>query len=68
MRFLYRFLLLGLSAVILKISAPSLELDLTWKQSLVITVLVQVFAFITASDRAMQVAVLPVQFKEDDEE
>ena len=60
MRFLYRLILLGCAAVIVKVSAPILELNLTWSQALVITILTQLFGFIAASDRVVEVALLPV--------
>lgn len=63
---MFRLLLLGLAAFLIKMSAPILGLELTWLQAIVITVLAQTFAFMFAGLQTINIGV--IRTKEDDEE
>ena len=63
---MFRLLLLGLAAFLIKMSAPILELELTWLQAIVITVLAQTFAFMFTGTQGVNISI--VKPKEDDGE
>lgn len=63
---MYRLILLGLAAVIVKVGLTAFGVDLTWSQAIVITILAQVFAFMFSGMQSDNIGV--IRTKEDDEE
>lgn len=63
---MYRLLLLGLAAVIVKLAMPVFGVELTWLQATIAVVLAQVFAFMHVGTQGLDIAILPS--KEDDGE
>lgn len=59
-----RILILGLTVVILKLGAPTLGIELSWLQSLVITIFAQMFAFMNTGMQGVDIAI--INPKEDD--
>lgn len=55
---MFRLLLLGLAAFLIKMSAPILGLELTWLQAIVITVLAQTFAFMFTGTQGVNIAIV----------
>jgi len=62
---MYRLLLLGLAAVIIKVAMPVMGVDLTWLQAIVVTILAQTFAFMFTGLQTVNVGF--IKTKEDDE-
>ena len=61
---MYRLLLLGLAAVIIKVAMPVMGVDLTWLQAIVVTILAQTFAFMFTGLQTVNVGF--IKTKEDD--
>lgn len=61
---MYRLLLLGLAAVIIKVAMPVMGVDLTWLQAIVVTILAQTFAFMFTGLQTINVGF--IKTKEDD--
>lgn len=62
---MYRLLLLGLAAVIVKLAMPVFGVELTWLQATITVVLAQIFAFMHVGTQGLDIAILPS--KDDDE-
>lgn len=62
---MFRLLLLGIAAVIVKVGLTLFDVELTWLQAIVITILAQMFAFMFAGLQSVEIGF--VKTKEDDE-
>lgn len=66
---MFRLLLLGIAAVIVKVAMPVMGVELTWLQAITATILAQMFAFMfngITTNQSVNIGI--VRTKEDDEE
>ncbi len=63
-RLMYRLLLLGLAAVIVKVGLTAFGVNLTWLQAIIVTILAQTFAFMFTGLQTINVGF--IKTKEDD--
>lgn len=65
---MFRLLLLGIAAVIVKVAMPTFGVELTWPQAIVATILAQVFAFMFTGTQNVEMTLLTTRPKREDDE
>ncbi|MBS4195367.1 hypothetical protein [Lederbergia citri] len=63
---MYRLILIGVTAVIVKVGLTTFGVELTWLQAIVATILAQMFAFMFSGLQPVNIGV--IRTKEDDVE